>query len=224
MIKIDKKILFIGKANDTYSNQIILILRKKFKFLEIFLCKNENCKPNKKISNWKGDIIFSFRSYFILNQKFINKAKICAINFHPGPPSYRGLGCVNFALLNNENNYGCTAHLIDKKIDNGKIIDFRIFKISKTETIDQVLQKTYRIQIKQVNSIVKKLIKKDFKIKKLYMNKKWSKKLHTRKELNNLYKIHINTNKFKLQKKIRATKTKKFKPYISLFGYKFILK
>ena len=122
MMKIEKKILFIGKSNDIYSKQIIKILKRRFRFLKIFLCKGKNCKPNKKILNWKGDIIFSFRSYFILSKKFINKAKICAINFHPGPPSYRGIGCVNFALSNNENIYGCTAHLMDKKIDNGKIL------------------------------------------------------------------------------------------------------
>ena len=224
MNKINKKVLFIGKSNDIYSKQIISILRKRFKFLEIFLCKNKKCKPNKKILNWKGDIIFSFRSFFILNQNFINKAKVCAINFHPGPPSYRGIGCVNFALLNNEKNYGCTAHLIDKKIDSGKILNYKIFKISKNSSVDQVLQKTYKIQVKQANNIVEKLIKKDFMIKELFKNKKWSKKLYTRKELDDLYKIDVNINKFELQKKIRAIKIKKFKPFISLFGYKFILK
>ncbi len=24
------------------------------------------------------------------------------INFHPRPPQYRGVGCVNFAVMNNE--------------------------------------------------------------------------------------------------------------------------
>ena len=224
MMKIEKKILFIGKSNDIYSKQIIKILKRRFRFLKIFLCKGKNCKPNKKILNWKGDIIFSFRSYFILSKKFINKAKICAINFHPGPPSYRGIGCVNFALSNNENIYGCTAHLMDKKIDNGKIIDYKIFKISRKNSIDQVLTKTYKTQVKQVSSVIEKLVKENFRINKLYKNKKWSRKLYTRKELNDLYKIDININKFELQKKIRATKTKKFTPFIYLFGYKFFLK
>ena len=90
---------------------------------------------------------------------------------HPGPPNCRGIGCVNFALLNNENIYGCTAHLIDKKIDNGKIIDYQIFKISKKSSIDQVLTKTYKIQVKQVSDVIEKLVKENFKINKLYRKK-----------------------------------------------------
>ena len=96
MKKIKKKVLFMGRLNDKYSNRIIKILEKKFKFLNIFLSKNKYHQPDKKILNWKGDIIICFRNHYILSKKFIKKAKICAINFHPGPPKYRGIGCVNF--------------------------------------------------------------------------------------------------------------------------------
>ena len=65
-------------------------------------------------------IIFSFRSFYILKKEFLKKCKKVAINFHPGTPDYRGIGCINFAL-NNEKYYGCTAHIINQKIDNGKI-------------------------------------------------------------------------------------------------------
>ena len=59
--------------------------------------------------------------------KKVNKA---AINFHPGPPEYRGTGCVNYALYENSKFYGCTAHLINEKVDNGKIIDVKKFNIN----------------------------------------------------------------------------------------------
>ena len=48
-----------------------------------------------------------------------------AINFHPGPPEYRGVGCVNYAFFDNVKSYGCTAHRINQKIDNGPIIDVK---------------------------------------------------------------------------------------------------
>ena len=54
-----------------------------------------------------------------------------AINFHPGPPNYRGIGCLNFALLSNEKYYGVTAHIINEKIDNGKILSFKKFRLKK---------------------------------------------------------------------------------------------
>ena len=60
---------------------------------------------------------FCFRSYFILNKQVLKSVKVASINFHPGPPNFRGFGCLNFALLNNAKQYGCTAHLINIKIE-----------------------------------------------------------------------------------------------------------
>ena len=92
-------------------------------------------KLNEKIEKQKFDYIFCFRSFYILKKKDINKTKIAAINFHPGTPEYRGIGCINFAIYNNEKFYGSTAHLIDEKIDNGKILDVRKFQIRKKDNL-----------------------------------------------------------------------------------------
>ena len=79
--------------------------------------------------NTKFDFIFSFRSHYILKKKLLSDVNYGAINFHPGPPEYRGIGCVNYALYDNSKNYGATAHLIDEKIDHGKIINTKMFTI-----------------------------------------------------------------------------------------------
>jgi methionyl-tRNA formyltransferase len=191
--------------------------------LQVYLDEKKNHKLDKKTFKWRGDLIICFRSHFILNEKFILKAKLGAINFHPGPPNYRGIGCVNFALLKNEKEYGATLHLIDNKIDHGAIIDFRLFKISKKDSIRSVLEKTYKIQIEQLNQLIKNLIIKKFNLNLLIKNKKWSKKLYLRKNLEQLYKIKNNITKSEFKKIIRATNTEKFKPYLIINGYKFIL-
>ena len=72
-----------------------------------------------------------------------------AINFHPGPLEYRGIGCVNFAILNKEKYYSATAHLMSNKIDNGPILLADYFKISKDDNISSILNKTYKIQLNQ---------------------------------------------------------------------------
>ena len=55
------------------------------------------------------------------------------------------------------------------------------------------------------------------------MNKKikWSKKINKLKNLNNFYEIDINSTKKQLKKKLKATNTKKFKPFIKLHNKKF---
>ena len=153
----------------------------------------------------------------------IKSAKICAINFHPGPPQYRGIGCVNFALYNKEKYYGATAHLIDRKVDSGKILDCKLFKIFEHDSIQQILEKAYKIQVKQFNSLINKLIKINYDVRKIYKNYYWSSKLYLRKDLDKLYKISKNIKKLELKKRIRATNTNKFKPYLLLHGYKFVL-
>ena len=213
----------MGRNNDPFSKKIINILKKKFKFLSIYLSTHSKDKPNKKILNWKGDLIICFRSHFILNAMFIKKAKIGAINFHPGPPQYRGIGCINFALNNLENYYGATAHLIEKKVDSGKILNLKLFKISKNSTIDKILKKTYEVQIKQFNELITKLIKENYDFKKFNQKYSWSSKLYLRKDLEKLYKIDKHINKKELIKRVRATNTKKYKPYIMVHGYKFVL-
>ena len=103
---IKKKILFCGKKNDIYSKKIILFLRKKKVHLKIVLSNFEKkIKANQinSIYSNRYDFILCFRSKIIINIKKINKECI-PINFHPGPPKYRGIGCVNFDLLNNEKN------------------------------------------------------------------------------------------------------------------------
>ena len=71
----------------------------------------------------------------------LNRVKVAAINFHPGPNNYRGsFGGLNFALLNNEKQFGVTAHLINENIDDGEIIECRKFNIYKSDCLDSLMK------------------------------------------------------------------------------------
>lgn len=219
------KILLIGKEDDKYSIKYYLYLKKNFRYVSVIYNNLINHKKIKhRIKNWKGDYIFCFRSNYLLKPNEIKKASKNIINFHPGPPQYRGIGCVNFAIMNNEKTYGSTVHLIDsEKIDNGKIVDVVMWKIKKHSFVDEILLKTYTKQFNQFKKVIR-YIKKDnlqFLIKK---NKKyrWSKKLHTKKELKDLYLIDSNVKKKYFGKIFKSTITKKFKPYVMIHGKKFV--
>ena len=219
-----KRALFFGKKNDIYIKKIIIFLKKKFD-LSLSLSSSPNENLDVKIKKTKNiDYIFCFRSYFILKKNILSKVKYQSINFHPGPPEYRGIGCVNFALLNQAKYYGLTAHLIDEKVDHGKIIDVERFKIEKTSTVESVLDKTYKLQFLQFKKIIKCLLKQPKIIDELIREnkkEKWSKKLFKRTDLNKLYVIKKNILKKDLDLKLRATITNKFKPYIILHKKKF---
>ena len=224
-MKKKNKILFICKKNEFWSKKILNLLKKNFANIQIHYSEKHNEKIPKKIFNWKGDFIFCFRSYLILNKKVIKNARIAAINFHPGPPDYRGIGCVNYAIHNNEKYYGATAHLISKKIDSGKILCVRNFKINKNDKIDDILFLTYKNLYELIVKIVKLIKNEKLNLSKLIEKNqkyKWSKVIKSLKDLNRFYEIKKNISKVDLKKKLRATITKNFKPYIVIHNKKFI--
>ena len=219
-------VLFMGKKDCSYSNRIKRLLEKSSKKFYYFESSRIGEKINKKYLKLNYDYIFCFRSYYILKKNILNKANNAVINFHPGPPEYRGLGCVNYALYENSKFYGCTAHLINEKVDKGKIIDVKKFNIFKKNSISEVLIKTYEVMTNLAISTIKNIKKNPDYIKnQILKNKsiKWSNKIKTIKDLNDFYQININIKKNNFLNRIRATDTPKFRPYIILHGKKFIL-
>ena len=225
-----QRILFLGRKKDIYSKLIFLYIKNLAKNIEVFYSEKPREKINKKIFNvpkfWY-DYIISFRSFHILNENQIKKSRYGAINFHPGPPEYRGIGCVNYALYDGVRRYGVTAHLISKKIDHGKIINVKRLKILKKDNVESLLKKTYLIQYKQAKKIIKLLSrnKKNLNIL-IYKSRKekWINKIKKRKDLNRFYEIKKNITKEELKRKVRATFTKKYKPYFFINNKKIIIK
>jgi methionyl-tRNA formyltransferase len=222
-------VLLFGRKNCLYTNKIKKFLEKNsktFYFIESEKIGEKIKNLKKKYLKIKYDYIFCFRSFYIINKKLLNNTNVAAINFHAGPPEYRGTGAANYAMYENSKFYGSTAHLINEKIDNGKIINVKKFKLNKEIELEPMLKKTYSVMLKQAFYIIKKLLINSNNLKTLISKNskyKWSNKIKKLKDLDKFYEIKINYNKKKLDNKIRATYTSKFKPYIIFHKRKFIL-
>ena len=78
----------------------------------------------------------------ILSKNFINKFKGKILNIHPSLlPKYKGLNTHQRALNNKEKYSGCTVHVVNSKLDSGKIILQKKVKISKNETESSLAKK-----------------------------------------------------------------------------------
>tara|TARA_B100000767_G_scaffold265316_1_gene281259 strand:- start:2065 stop:2742 length:678 start_codon:yes stop_codon:yes gene_type:complete len=223
-----KNILLMLGHKDILSNKLISHLKSRTKKL-IISYPNSNKKENFfNVKDDYYDFILCFRSKYILRNKNLKKAHYAAINFHPGPPEYKGIGCANYALNDEVKEYGVTSHLImNNKIDEGKIIDVVKFKIKKKENIVSLLEKTNKHLLRQVIRITNQLLKNPLLIKKLtkkFVNIKWTNKIKKKSYLDKFYKINTNISKKSFEKKIRCTNTEKFKPYIILHKKTFLLK
>ena len=78
----------------------------------------------------------------VLSRNFITKFKGKILNIHPSLlPKYKGLNTHQRALNNNEKYSGCTVHIVNSKLDSGKIILQKKVKISKNETMKSLAKK-----------------------------------------------------------------------------------
>lgn len=224
--KNNTSLLFLGREGCNYSEKIIDFLKKSRIDLVYLLTRKRDEKIKNSILNWSGDYIISFRNYFILPKEMLSRTKRYPINIHPGSPEYRGSGCFNWALYNNAPTYGVTAHIMDKKIDNGPIIEIIRFEIDKTTDLNKLIKKTHYLSYKLTLKIIDGILVNGYRYieNKLILNKEqWSGKKMSIKALDNLLEITPTVSKQELSKVIRATRYKKFKPYILLHGYKFFL-
>ena len=78
----------------------------------------------------------------ILSKDFIRKFKGKILNIHPSLlPKYKGLNTHHRAIQNKEKYSGCTVHLVNSKLDSGKIILQKKVKLSKKETPSSLQKK-----------------------------------------------------------------------------------
>jgi methionyl-tRNA formyltransferase len=219
------RVLYFGGQNCEGSLQVAEYLLDYADHIEIVYSANRNEPLPQKILEWEGDYIVCFRSYHILTKQILDKAKIAAINFHPGSPKYPGSGAASWALYNNDSMFGVTAHIINELIDNGAIIDVLEFPIDSEDNIEILSDRSkdmlYRLFLNVFDKIVED---KTYLQTAIQTNTyKWQGKAKKIAAINNLQKIDMTVDKTELDRIIRATSIGKFTPYLELHGYKFRL-
>lgn len=136
--------------------------------------------PKPDLNGWHGDWIISFKSDLILSRTTIESAKKGALNFHPSPPKYRGVGGYWWALHNNDEVYGVTCHHMDERIDHGAIIKTESFPIWPLETVESLKHRTALHSLGLLNKTLDDILNG----KRLTTcGVKWEQHLYTYKEL-----------------------------------------
>ena len=140
--------------------EIILIITnntkaKGLKFAKLYKIKKKVYNyDKKKISEKKilkdlksNDIKLICLAGFmkILSKDFIRNFKGKILNIHHSLlPKYKGLNTHKRAIQNKEKYSGCTVHLVNSKLDSGKIILQKKVKLSKKETPSSLQKKVLK--------------------------------------------------------------------------------
>ena len=134
---------------------------KKNKIKSLFInYKNKNNAESKILINLKShNINFICLAGFmqILSKKIINIYKNRILNIHPSLlPKYKGLNTHKRVIKNKEKFTGCTVHLVNSKLDSGKIILQKKVRVLKKDNENSLFKRVLKIE----NLIYPKAIKK----------------------------------------------------------------
>lgn len=221
------KVLFLGLKDCPYSERAHDLLRLAGMEVERLLSATRGGALPDSVRSWEGEYILCFRSYYILPKALIDRARIAAINFHPAPPDYPGSGCVNRALYDDAKFHGVTAHIMTEKIDNGPIIHCRRFRIYPRDTVNTLLARTLEESFALFCEVVDGLFESGPEYLKQMMERakseQWVGTAHRISEIDRLQRIDLGCSKEQLERIIRATYTDKFRPFIELHDYRFVL-
>tara|TARA_B100001250_G_scaffold26383_1_gene21789 strand:- start:278 stop:862 length:585 start_codon:yes stop_codon:yes gene_type:complete len=139
------------------------LLYAKNKKLKIFKINYSNRSDAEKIIQRilkKNNIYLVCLAGFmkILSKSFIKSFAGKILNIHPSLlPKYKGLNTHKRVLYNKDIFSGCTVHLVNDKLDSGKIILQKKVKVLKDDNEYKLSKKILKIEHKLYPAAIKKL-------------------------------------------------------------------
>lgn len=137
-------ICFIVPRNDTKDN---FLKEKAEKYGIDYLCPIQvNSDEFYEIAQkYACDLFVSMSYNQIFRNRIYNLPTHNTINCHAGKlPFYRGRNILNWALINDEKEFGITVHYVDDGIDTGDIILQRTYPIREEDNYGTLLEVAYK--------------------------------------------------------------------------------
>lgn len=221
-------VLFFGRKGDKKSKECLKHLKALEFDVSVIWSSDRTEKLTEQIEPTKIDYILCYRSYFILPKSLIESPKFYSINFHPGSPKYPGSGGVNFALYHNDKTFGVTVHLMDEKIDSGKILSTKYFPIYENDNVCKLLDRTHETLFNLFIDFTTNLRKsgKDYIERNLIENKDviWGDLKRTVKDIDKYQLIDKDIDEIELKNRIRGFHFTNHPIELELHGRRFVLK
>ncbi len=137
------ELAFICVRSDPGDEYLIEFAQKK----DITLLQNKNINSEQFKESLRGinfNLIVSLAFNQIFKKPLLDMPKYGAINCHAGKfPDYIGRTILNWALSNDEKEFGITVHFVDEGIDTGDIIAQESFPITDNDNYNSLLEKSY---------------------------------------------------------------------------------
>lgn len=150
-------IAFIVPRNDTKDS----FLKEKAEEYSIdYLCpvKVNSDEFYDLAKKYDCDLFVSMSYNQIFRERIYTLPKYKTINCHAGKlPYYRGRNILNWALINDEKEFGITVHYVNDGIDTGDIIVQQTYPITDTDDYSTLLKVAYKECPKLLYQAIKKI-------------------------------------------------------------------
>lgn len=220
MSRRENSVLFLAKTPDGHVDKALAFCQQNFTDVVVHLGQWGDPLP-AELRQWDGDYIISYLSRWVIPAWLLEKAKVAAINFHPAPPEYPGIGCTNFALYDEAKEYGATCHHMLPRVDTGAIIATKRFPLFSTDTVGSLLSRTYDYQLVLFYEVMSLVVEG----KPLPTSgERWTREPYSRKEFNQLGRIRPDMSREEVAKRVRATEFGVWRPVVEVQGFVFELK
>lgn len=162
----------------------------------------------KQIKALEPDVLVSVMFGYILKQEILSAAKYGAVNLHPAYLPYNRGAHPNVWSIVDETPAGVTLHMIDEKVDRGKILTRKRVEILPTDTGKSLYQ---RLENEAYNLFIAtwpKLVTGEIKPRRQSGRGSW----HQVKDLAQLDKIDLD-KKYTGRELINTLRARTFPPY-----------
>jgi methionyl-tRNA formyltransferase len=136
-------IQFIVPRSDTLDNTL-KDFSIKYKIDYLFPVNINSKDFIETVKKYDSDLFVSMSFNQIFRSEILIIPKLGIINCHAGKlPFYRGRNIINWAIINDEKEFGITVHYVDEGIDTGDIILQRTYPISDNDNYNSLLEVAY---------------------------------------------------------------------------------
>ncbi len=148
-------------SNNKHSKGLKIAKRNKIRFKVVNYNSKRKAENNILFNLKKNNIDLICLAGFmkILSKEFVVNYKNRILNIHPSLlPKYKGLNTHKKVILNKEKFTGCTVHVVNSKLDSGKIILQKKIKVLKKDNEKTLARKLLKIENKVYPKAIKKFI------------------------------------------------------------------
>lgn len=159
---VTKEDKIIGKNKIPTPNEVKnFAIKNQIPFIELNKFNQEmKQKVIQMILDYKPDIAISFDFGFIIPKDLLNLPKFGFVNTHFSLlPKHRGASAVQFAMLNDDKEYGITYHLIDASLDTGDIIYQSRYPLNESLKADEAYNFLFEKSIIELPDTISKYLK-----------------------------------------------------------------